>query len=101
MHILSLVNRGGLYLAIYDLSENRERARVADFLEGFGIRVQKSAFELRLSKTHRARLLRGLDTLGIQSGWVALYRLDERAQHHYAGRAPVRSLAEEHHAYVI
>lgn len=95
------MNRGGLYLAIYDVTDNRERGRVSDILEGFGVRVQKSAFELRLSKTHRTRLLRDIEVLAIESGWVALYRIDEDARRHHAGRPPASPLAEEHHAYVL
>ncbi|HEY5481563.1 MAG TPA: CRISPR-associated endonuclease Cas2 [Verrucomicrobiae bacterium] len=33
------------YVAVYDVSNDAERTRVAKVLEGFGIRVQMSAFE--------------------------------------------------------
>lgn len=95
------MNRGGLYLAIYDVTDDRERGHVADILEGFGVRIQKSAFEIRLTKTHRSRLLRDVEALAIESGWVALYRLDEDAHRHLMGRPPVAPLSEEHHAYVL
>ncbi len=99
--IVAPMTRGGLYLAIYDVTDDRERGRVADILEGFGVRVQKSAFEIRLTKTHRARLLREIEALALESGWLALHRLDEGARRHVVGRPPVTPLAEEHHAYVL
>ena len=95
------MNRGGLYLAIYDLTDDRERTRLADLLEGYGARVQKSAFEVRLARTHRTRLLREFRALDLTSGWVALYRLDSAAKRHTAGVAPPNPIAEEHHAYVL
>ena len=70
------------YLAIYDVTHDREREKVATLLEGFGHRVQYSAFELRLSSRDRTSLLRRLEELNLTTGWVALYRRaggDERA----------------------
>lgn len=34
-----------LVLVIYDVSNNKIRSRLVKFLEGYGVRVQKSAFE--------------------------------------------------------
>jgi CRISPR-associated endonuclease Cas2 len=96
-----IMNRGGLYLAVYDVAQDRERNRLASVLEHYGVRVQKSAFEVRLSKAHRDFLLRQLNGLGLQSGWVVLYRVDEGARRHVAGQAPANPLAEDLHAYVL
>lgn len=38
-----------LVLVIYDVPDNRRRVRLSNFLEGYGRRVQKSAFECFLS----------------------------------------------------
>jgi CRISPR-associated protein Cas2 len=95
------MNRGGLYLAVYDVTEDRERTKVADILECYGVRIQKSAFEVRLSKGHRSRLLGEFKALNLESGWVAIYRVDEGARRHTAGLAPENPLAEEHHGYVL
>jgi CRISPR-associated protein Cas2 len=38
-----------LVLVIYDVPDNRRRQKLANFLEGYGRRVQKSAFECFLS----------------------------------------------------
>ena len=37
-------------LIIYDIIDDKKRNRMAKFLEGYGVRVQKSAFEARLTK---------------------------------------------------
>ena len=39
-----------LVLVIYDIIDNKRRTRLVKILEGFGFRVQKSAFEARLSE---------------------------------------------------
>ncbi|MDX2240626.1 MAG: CRISPR-associated endonuclease Cas2 [Leptolyngbyaceae cyanobacterium bins.302] len=38
-----------LVLIIYDIPDNRRRQKLSNFLEGYGRRVQKSAFECFLS----------------------------------------------------
>ena len=38
-----------LVLVIYDIPDNRRRKKLSDFLEGYGRRVQRSAFECFLS----------------------------------------------------
>ena len=82
---------GSLYLAAYDVSHDRERYRLSKVLEAFGVRVQKSAFELRLSRAQRETLLRQINALSLKSGWVALYRIDEAAK-----RLTVGSLPQDH-----
>ena len=37
-------------LVIYDISSNKQRVKVAKYLNSYGIRVQKSAFEARLGR---------------------------------------------------
>ena len=45
-------------LIIYDITDNKRRNRMAKFLEGYGIRVQKSAFEARLTKMRYFAMLK-------------------------------------------
>lgn len=45
------------FLLIYDVSENKNRARLAKALEGYGTRVQKSAFEFEISTAKYDKLL--------------------------------------------
>jgi CRISPR-associated protein Cas2 len=48
------------YLVCYDIVNNRRRTKVSNFLQGYGLRVQKSVFECVLSpdqyKTVQKRL---------------------------------------------
>ena len=45
-----------LVLIIYDIPDNRRRQKLADFLEGYGRRVQKSAFECFLTLNEMQKL---------------------------------------------
>ena len=45
-------------IIIYDITDNKRRNRMAKFLEGYGVRVQKSAFEARLTKMRYIAMLR-------------------------------------------
>ncbi len=69
-----------LWIVTYDVTSDRERSRVAEVLEGYGIRAQFSVFECRLSRGLRERLRRDLEALSIQSGTIHLYpaRSDRR-----------------------
>jgi CRISPR-associated protein Cas2 len=49
-----------LVLIIYDIIDNNNRNRLAKYLKGYGVRVQKSAFEAYLDKKRRTRLIDGL-----------------------------------------
>ena len=52
-------SRDGRYivLVIYDIVENPRRARMVKCLEGYGVRVQKSAFEAFLTKRQYACMI--------------------------------------------
>ena len=45
-------------IIIYDITDNKRRNRMAKFLEGYGVRVQKSAFEARLTKVSYSEMLK-------------------------------------------
>lgn len=45
-------------LIIYDIVDDKKRNRMAKLLEGYGVRVQKSAFEARLTKKHYNEMLK-------------------------------------------
>lgn len=64
------------YVAVYDISDDRERRKVEKILKGFGFRVQKSVFECRLEPKIKQKLIRKLNTLNIQTGFVKIYRLE-------------------------
>ncbi len=46
-----------IILVIYDIISDKQRVKMARVLSGYGIRVQKSAFEARLNKKQYQRLL--------------------------------------------
>ena len=64
------------YAVVYDISQDRERARVDKILKGFGFRIQKSVFECRLDKRGKQELIRKLENLKIKTGFVKVYRLE-------------------------
>ncbi len=47
-------------LIIYDIEKNKKRIKLAKHLQGYGFRVQKSAFEATISKNKYDRLLNEL-----------------------------------------
>lgn len=51
------------YIITYDISDDRLRRRMARLLEGFGERVQRSAFECRLRESERRALENAIVTL--------------------------------------
>jgi len=71
------------YAVVYDISSDTERARVDRLLKDFGFRVQKSVFECRLDRKGRDELIRRLEELNIQTGFIKIYRLE------YSSKSPV------------
>jgi CRISPR-associated protein Cas2 len=66
------------YVVAYDIEDDRARARIADVLERFGLRVQKSVFECRLEGKDLDRLIRRLErelTAVGGAGNIRIYRL--------------------------
>ena len=59
-----------LVLIIYDIVDNKRRNKMAHYLEGFGFRVQKSAFEAILNKKIYEKLLKEI------KGYEDKYSLD-------------------------
>lgn len=56
-----------LYLAIYDIADDKKRKKMAKLLEGYGKRVQLSAFELNISPVMHRKLVQKIP-LYIDSG---------------------------------
>jgi CRISPR-associated protein Cas2 len=91
----------GKYVIVYDMTANRERHRVSRVLEGFGFRIQKSAFECLLSTRLRAKLRRRLEGLQLSTGFIYMYRVNENAKRIEIGRCPATPFDDSHYAYVI
>ena len=47
-------------LIIYDIEKNKKRVKLAKHLQGYGFRVQKSAFEAEISKKKYEKLMKEL-----------------------------------------
>lgn len=56
-------NRRYTILAIYDISNTKRRNQMVKWLESYGIRVQKSAFEARLKKSEFDAMIQGASGL--------------------------------------
>ena len=48
-------------IIIYDIVSNKRRLKLAKLLEGFGLRVQRSCFEVDLEKSNYQTLIRELE----------------------------------------
>jgi CRISPR-associated protein Cas2 len=70
----------GHCIVVYDISDDRTRTKVADICLDYGLdRIQYSAFEGELVRTHQEELmLRLQEQLGKHSGNIQLYPLCER-----------------------
>ena len=62
-----------LYIVTYDIACDKERGRVADVLQGFGVRAQYSVFECRLTRGMKERMVRALTELAVETGTIHLY----------------------------
>ena len=78
-----------LVVVIYDIVQNARRARFAKFLEGFGMRVQKSAFECILNETTYERLLSGIPSHIDEEDFVRVYKLTGNADIRVWGDVPL------------
>lgn len=68
-----------LVVVIYDIVDNRRRVKFAKYLQGFGVRVQKSAFECILPNAKYEKLIKGIPQLiGIEDQ-IRVYKLTSNA----------------------
>lgn len=68
-----------LIVVIYDIVDNKRRAKLAKYLQGFGVRVQKSAFECILAEAKYEKLIRGIPQLISAEDQVRVYKLTSNA----------------------
>lgn len=70
-------NRGFKYyvLVIYDISENKRRVKLAKLMQSFGFRVQKSAFEAKLTEGKYQKLLSKLHMFVVDDDSVRVYKI--------------------------
>lgn len=64
------------YIALaYDIENDRRRSKVADFLEGYAQRVQKSVFETILEDTLATQMIDGVRELLASEDGFRIYRM--------------------------
>ena len=61
-------------LLIYDIVDDKKRTKFAKYMESYGIRVQKSAFELRLNNKKLKQMIEGIDKYVSSEDSVKLYK---------------------------
>lgn len=69
-----------LVLIIYDIVDNRKRLKLSKYLEGYGNRVQKSAFEAKLSKKKYEKLLREVPAFCAEEDSIRVYKIVGKSQ---------------------
>jgi CRISPR-associated protein Cas2 len=62
-------------IVAYDITDNNMRNRLARFLQGYGVRVQKSVFAVEVERHAFKRFLRELGKFAGSEGEVAVFRL--------------------------
>lgn len=69
-----------LVLIIYDIIDNAKRVRFAKMLQGYGVRVQKSAFEAKITKKKYEKLLKQIPAYIGSDDNVRVYRIQGKGQ---------------------
>ncbi|MGN0241161.1 MAG: CRISPR-associated endonuclease Cas2 [Candidatus Weimeria sp.] len=69
-----------LVLIIYDIVDNKKRTKFAKLMEGFGIRVQKSAFEAKLTARQYQKLLHSIPPYCSNEDTVRVYKIIGKSQ---------------------
>ena len=62
-------------LIIYDITDNKVRYRLSKFLEGFGFRVQKSAFEAFITPSKYKKLIKLLPGYVTGEDSIRVYKI--------------------------
>ncbi len=63
--------------------------------------MQESVFECRLSTGMRERLKKKLEKLEVETGFILIYRLYDKAKYTAIGKVPEDVTTAEEHAFVV
>lgn len=74
-------------LIIYDIVDNKKRVQLAKYLQGYGFRIQKSAFEAIISKKKYKKLLSGIPRYVGKDDSVKVYKIIGNGQVTTFGKA--------------
>lgn len=69
-----------LILIIYDIIDNKKRLKLAKFLQGYGVRVQKSAFEAKLTRKQYEKLLNRIPSYCSKEDTIRVYKIIGKSQ---------------------
>lgn len=64
-------------LVIYDISNDKKRTRLAKVLQGYGERVQQSAFEASINKRKYQALVKQLKRYAGKNDSIRIYKIEE------------------------
>lgn len=67
-------------LIIYDIISNKKRLKLAKYLQGYGFRIQKSAFEAMLRKDIYRNMLKGLKEFASEEDSIRVYKIIGKGQ---------------------
>ena len=83
-------------LVIYDIVDNKKRLKLSKYLLGYGIRVQKSAFEMMITKERYKKLIKERPTY-IEEGEdsIRLYKILGKGQMKAWGQENLEEEIEE------
>ena len=81
-------------LIIYDIIDNKRRIRLSKYLQGFGFRIQKSAFEALIHERVYRKMLSGLEQYVTEDDNIRVYRIIGKGQVRNFGKQ-VSEAAEE------
>ena len=72
-------------LIIYDIESNKRRIKLVKILEGFGKRVQKSCFEIKLSKSQFRQMKKEIKAFYDRNEMdnIIIYRISEEKVYRY------------------
>lgn len=69
-----------LVLIIYDIVDNKKRLRLAKYLQGYGFRIQKSAFEALLKENLYDKMVAGLRGFASEIDSIRVYKIIGKKQ---------------------
>lgn len=81
-------------LLIYDITDDKRRTKFAKYMECYGVRVQKSAFELRLSNSKLQQMMDGIPNFVSDVDNVRLYKIPENSKVLNWGNTEVNCITE-------
>lgn len=67
-------------LIIYDIVSNKKRVQLSKYLQGFGFRIQKSAFEALIQEKVYQKMIAGLERFVTEEDNIRVYKIIGKGQ---------------------